>query len=291
MKSLEQQLLLLFFIAIALTGCFGPKSPQDVAQVFWKAVITKNVDDVIEYSTLLDAKSYNAFDKKWVGYQSVIGKIVIDGNQAQIETTLSQINNADNNHRTINTYLVKQNEQWKVDYVRTAESFNNDVLGSLMGGLNILGKQLSDVLEDSSNKFSKEMQRLENELNTFANTLNDRTNNLVEQYGRELQQRIEELSGSINRALKEHNNDLSDEDKRSLIRVSNNLDKSQKELSHPTVSNIRQSGQQMSQAQQHLNMIDNEKISAYKKQWHDLQYNFKRDLQSLLDELYGNNQI
>ena len=73
MKTLKQRFIPLLLIMIFLTGCFGPKSPQDVTQAFWKAVITQKVDDVIEYSTLVDAKTYTAFNKNWIGYQPVIG--------------------------------------------------------------------------------------------------------------------------------------------------------------------------------------------------------------------------
>ena len=39
------------------------------------------------------------------------------------------------------------------------------------------------------------------------------------------------------------------------------------------------------EAQQQLDEINNEKIADYKKQWHDWQYSFERDIQSLLDAL------
>jgi gas vesicle protein len=285
MKTLKQRFIPLLLTMIFLTGCFGAKSPQDVTQAFWKAVITQKVDDVIEYSTLVDAKTYTAFNKNWIGYQPVIGKILIDGNKAQIETTLSQINNTDKNHLTIYTYLVKQNEQWKVDFVRTAESFDNDALGNIMGQLNILGTKLSNVLKESSEKFNIEMQRVENELKRFSNTVNEDANKIINQYSKELKKGIEELSNSIDRALKEHNKDLTDDDKKSLISVSENLGKSQQILSEPTLNNINKTSYQMRQTQQQLDNINNEKLSDYKNEWHELQFNFERKMQYLLDAL------
>ena len=285
MKTLNQRFISLLLTTLLLSGCFGPEAPQDVAREFWKAVITHEVDDVIEYSTLVDTKSYDSFNKKWEGYQAVMGKIVIDGNQAEVETKLSRINDTGENHQKLSTYLVKQNDQWKVDYVRTAKSLNDDVFGNFLGQLDQLGKKLSDSLIASSEKFSIEMQRLENELKIFAQSTSDEANKILEQHGAELKNSIEELAESIDRALREHEDDLSEEDKRTLLKVSDELDKSEKTLSEPTVSNINQSNRHLIQVQQQLDEINNEKIADYKKQWHDWQYSFEHEMQSLLDEL------
>ncbi len=285
MKTLYQHFISLFLTALILTGCFGPESPQDVAQEFWEAVITQNVDDAIEYSTLVDVESYDSFNKKWDGYQPVMGKIVIDGNQAEVETKLSRITDTDKSHKKLSTYLVKQGGKWKVDYVRTAESINGGALGHFLGQLDKLGKKLSDTLKDSSDKFSVEMQRLENELKIFAQSANDEANKIVEQHGAELKKSIEELAESIERALKEHEDDLSEDDKKMLLQVSDDLDKNQQTLSEPTVSSINQSNRHMIQIQQQLDDINNDKIADYKKQWHDWQYSFEHHMQSLLDAL------
>lgn len=285
MKTLYQHFISLFLTTLILTGCFGPESPQDVAQEFWEAVITHNVDDAIEYSTLVDAKSYDSFNKKWGGYQAVMGKIMIDGNQAEVETKLSRITDTGKSHKKLSTYLVKQDGKWKVDYVRTAESINGGALGHFLGQLDKLGKKLSDTLKDSSDKFSVEMQRLENELKIFAQSASDEANKIVEQHGAELKKSIEELAESIDRALKEHEDDLSEDDKKMLLQVSDDLDKNQQTLSEPTVSSINQSNRHMIQIQQQLDDINNDKIADYKKQWHDWQYSFEHHMQSLLDAL------
>jgi hypothetical protein len=121
MKSHYHRFTSLFFATLILSGCFSPKSPQDVTREFWEAVITQNVDNVIEYSTLVDTSSYDSFNKNWDDYQLILGKIVIDANQANIETKFSKIDNNNENQRNLNTYLIKQDGEWKVDYVHTAK--------------------------------------------------------------------------------------------------------------------------------------------------------------------------
>lgn len=285
MKTLSQRFISLFLTALILSACFRPESPQHVAQEFWKAVITHNVNDVVEYSTLVDTKNYTAFNKKWQGYQAVTGKIIINGNQARVETELSQYNDTSKNQHNISTYLVKQNEQWKVDYVRTAESMKPDAFGNFFGQLDKLGKNLSDTFKDSSDKFRIEMQRLENELKIFAQSSGDEAKEIIEQYSIELKKSIKELADSIDKAIKDYSDDLSEDDKRKLLKVSDDLNKSQQNLSEPTVSNINQSSRQMSKAQEQLDEINNEKIIYYKKRWNDLQYRFEHTMQSLLEAL------
>lgn len=286
MKTPYQHLISLFLTTLVLTGCLGPESPQEVTQKFWESVISHDVDDAIEYSTLVDAKSYDAFNKKWDGYQSVTGQIVINGNQAEVETELSQINETGKNQQKLNTFLVKQDGQWKVDYVRTAESINGGgTLSHFLGQLNGLGKKLSDTIKVSSDKFRVEMQRFEDELKTLAKSSSDEANKIIEQYGTELKDSIEELAESIDRALKEHDENLSEDEKQTLIKVSADLEKNQQTLSEPTISNISESSRHLNQLQQQLNDISNEKITGYKKQWHNWQYSFESDMQSLLNTL------
>lgn len=285
MKTFYHRIISLFLTTFMLTGCFGPESPQEVTQEFWKAVITHNVNEVIEYSTLMNVKSYDALNKNWDGYQPVIGKIIIDGNQAEVETELSTTTDTGKNHQKLSTYLIKQDVQWKVDYVRTANSINDDALGNFLGQLDELGKKLSDTLKDSSDKFSVEMKRLEEELKILAQSTSNEANKILELHGNELKKSIKELAESIDRALKEHEEDLTEDDKKILIKVSDDLNKNQQTLSDPTVSNINQSNRQLIQIQQQLDSISNKNITVYKKQWHDWQNNFKRDIQYLLDDL------
>jgi len=285
MKTVYQQFVVLILSSLILTGCFGPDSPQDVAQEFWKSVITEQVDDVIEYSTLLDANNYNSFNQKWGGYQVVIGKIMINGNLAEVETTLSHINHSSETQKKLTTYLIKQDTNWMVDYARTAKSLEGDAFSHLLGQINQLGQNLSDTLLESSEKFNIEMQRLENELTLLADSTSNEVNKILEQHGTELKKQIEELANSIDRALKEHNDDLSEEDKGKLLKVSDELIQSQQYLSEPTVGNIKQSNRHLIQIQQQLDEISNESITDYRKQWRNWQNSFESEMQSLLNAL------
>ena len=285
MNSIYQRLIALFLTTILLTGCFGPESPQEVTREFWEAVITHNTEDVLENSTLIDLNRYNAFNRKWEGYQVVTGKLMIDANQAEVETKLSQINKTGEHNIKVTTYLIKQDKKWKVDYVRTAKLLEGDVFGQFLGQLDQLSKNISSALNESSKKFSIEMQRLEDELKLFAQSTSDEANKILEHHGDKLKQRLKELAESIDRALKEHEDTLTDDEKSTLLKVSDDLEKNQQTLSEPTVNNINQSNRHIINVQQQLNKINNEKIADYKKQWNKWQDSFEAEVQALLDDL------
>ena len=287
MNSIYQRLIALFLTTILLTGCFGPESPQEVTHEFWEAVITHNNEDALEYSTLIDLNRYNAFNRKWDGYQVVTGKLMIDANQAEVETKLSQINKTGEQDIKVTTYLIKQDKKWKVDYVRTAKLLEGDghLFGQFLGQLDQLSKNLSSALNESSKKFSIEMQRLEDELKLFSQSTSDEANKILEHHGDKLKQRLKELAESIDRALKEHEDTLTDDEKSTLLKVSDDLEKNQQTLSEPTVNNINQSNRHIINVQQQLNKINNEKIAGYKKQWNKWQDSFEAEVQALLDDL------
>lgn len=285
MKSIYLRVTSLFLVTLILTGCFRPESAQDVTQAFWEAVITQNAEDVIEYSTLLDTKNFDSFKRNWDDYRVVTGKIVIDGNQAEVETQLSRNTETDEDEQVLNTYLLKQDGQWKVDYLRTAKSINGLSFSHFLGQLDELGKKLSDTIKDSSEKFNLEIQRLERELKKLAQSGGDEAKSIIEKYGAELKNSIKELADSIEHALKEHNEDLSEDDKQVLHTISTDLNNSQTNLAQPTVKKINHSSQQLRQVHQQLDKIDNKKINDYKTQWHDWQYRFEQEMQSLLDAL------
>jgi len=285
MNAIYQRLTPLFLITILLTGCFGPKSPDEVTLEFWRAVITHNTEDVVEYSTLIKQSSYNAFNRKWDSYQAVTGRVMIDANKAEVETRLSQASNTNVYVQKITTYLIKRDNKWTVDYARTAKSLEGDVFSQFFGQLDQLGKELSSTLDESSKKFKVEMQRLEGELKRFAESSSNEVNKILQQHGEKLKQSLKELAKSIERALKEQQNSLTDDEKVILVNASKELEKDQQTLSNPTVSNINQSNRHLIDIQQQLNKINNEKITGYKQQWNEWGNSFEAEIQALLDEL------
>lgn len=195
-------LLLASLSLFLLSSCQTPETPQQVAGHFWQAVIEDSPDEVIKYSTLVDIKDYDRFSKDWAGFQYDLGKITIEDNKAGVESTFTPPGGADEKKRKLTTYLVIQNEVWKVDYQKTRDAFKADKAGGLFGKLNQLGKELSKQLESSTDELNTELENLGDKLKELSDQIGSDAAEGIEQFSDELEKSIEELEESIDRALK-----------------------------------------------------------------------------------------
>lgn len=285
MKLKSKFLLLLILPVLLLTGCFGSKSPEEVSQSFWEAVISNNHDAIVEYSTLRNLNGKSAFNKNWDDYQVVTGKITIDAGKAEIETRLSKANSDD---KEITTYLLKRDDKWLVDYARTAQSLEGDAISQLFGQLNQLGNSISKALDESSEKFKTEVLRLEKQLRHFAESTGNEANIILQQHAEQLKNSLEELARSIERALKDHEQQLTNDEKVILVNASETLHNDQKALSNPSYETVQQSSQHVVDVHQQLKKISNSELDAYKKQWRDWDKQFEAMLQSIVNDLEKN---
>lgn len=83
MQANFRYLLLSVCTLLLVSACFSPKTPQEVTQAFWQAVIEDDKAGVVKYSTLANEKSYARFSHDWNGYQPRWGKLVIDQTRAR----------------------------------------------------------------------------------------------------------------------------------------------------------------------------------------------------------------
>lgn len=284
MKTLTR-LSLLIVAAFLLSACLPPKTPQEVTEAFWGAVINNDAQNAVEYSTLTDVKDYDGFSKVWTGFKPSWGKVIIDGDEASIVSSFASPENSGMDNREFTTYLVRRDETWKVDYSRTRDSVNGGALGSLFGALSRLGNDLSKQFESSANDFREEMDRMSKELEARSEELGKQSAESINKFAEELRKNIKELEESINRALKDRNNNLSDEDRQKLKEVAKDLDKDQENLADPTPESVAESSINVGKAQQQLNAINNENVDEYKKQWRELSKQLEEEMKRMLDEL------
>lgn len=275
----------LFLLAFSLSACLGPKTPQEVTQAFWSAVIENDAKDAVKYSTLTDTRYYDRFSGNWDEYTPSIGKVTIDKKEAIVVTELTSPANSDMKNRRVTTYLTQRDGEWKVDYDRTKSSVQGGALGSLLNQLSRLGEDLSRQLEASSDQFSKEMDRMGNELEQLSRSFEQEASKTIDKYVDELRQSIRELEESIDRALENEDKNLSENDKRSLQAISDKLEQDNKNLSEPNAQVIAESSRNIGAAQQQLNTIENRSLDKYKDEWHEFGKQFAEDMRKLLEEL------
>jgi uncharacterized protein (DUF885 family) len=285
MKISIFRLIALTCLALSLSACFGPKSPQEVTKAFWEAVLDNNAKYAVEYSTLSESKYYDSFSKDWSGYEPSFGKVIIEKKEASVVTEFSSPANSGLASRNFTTYLVLSNGEWKVDYDRTKDSVLGGSLGDLVSTLNKMGDDLSKQLQSSADRFRVEMERMARVLEQESRSYRQQAQKTLEQYAEQLRKSIKELQDSINRALKEENKNLSDKDKRTLREISEDLDMESESLSRPNYETVAKGSQEFSENQQQLEMMDNDSLVEYKKEWRELGKRFEDAMRKMMNEL------
>ena len=186
--------------SVFLTACEDePTSPFEVTQAFWHAVESKNIDQIKQ---LISEKSlrdeYLAENIVSVSKPS-FGKIVIDGNIAEVETEV--VVESDNPTTvSLDTLLLKENEKWKVDYHATVDEIGSEgelakVIRELRGFGEKFSKEFSKEFESSMDELDKAMPEIEKEISNLSEQIKEHVPELKKQFedlAKELQQALEE---------------------------------------------------------------------------------------------------
>ena len=94
------------------------------------------------------------------------GRIVIDGDHATVETLAHSTSDSSSlsDTDTFLTVLIKEDDQWKIDYRQTLDNLSGNLLGSFFKSLQKLSEKLNKHLERQLPKIEKELESLGNEL-------------------------------------------------------------------------------------------------------------------------------
>lgn len=199
-------------LAVLLSACSGPETPQQVTETFWEAAIHDDTSDIVRYSTLAREEDYDAFSTDWRNYRPQWGRVVIDGDQASVVSRLIGTEDAGPRRRKFTTYLVLQDGEWLVDYERTAMSINGGVFGDLLKKFDLFSRDLSLQLDEKASDAGTQMEQMLEELESAGKDLGEQANEALEIYSEELQRAMEEVDESLQRALEENNENLRRQD-------------------------------------------------------------------------------
>ena len=267
---------------LALSACFSPKSPQQVTQAFWQSVLANDVQDAVEYSTLLDAKQYDGFSRNWDGYQATWGRVVIDGDNANVETRFTKPGEDEASQRVFTTHLVRRKDQWIVDYARTKEELQGGVIGSLLGKLGEVGKEFSEQLEFAAKQLGKDLEHLANELEKQAESLEGQTTKDLEKFAEAFSESIIELRQSLKQALEEYHEQFSEQDRRMLQEVLVELDKDLQQLARPNIRILSEVSKNLAISLQRLETVSTPINTAYKRRWRALGEKVEDDMKFMI---------
>lgn len=277
-----------FFLILStsfLSACSTPKTPQQVTQVFWQSVLDGKTEEIVKYSTLTDSKQYDHFSKSWENYRPSLGKIVIEGENARIETNFTASADTKDEKRLFTTHLVQRDGNWLVDYARTKEEIQGGVIGNLLGKLGQAGKQLSSQLDETAGNLDIKLKRMGDELEALAKSLDEKTKSSVNKLSDELRKNLLDLEQSIQRALQDKDRNWSEHDRSVLNEVSKDLQNDKNRLANSNVDAIAVSSRNVGEIQQRLSSIDEQISGELKKQWLELSQDFEKNLQEIIDEL------
>lgn len=269
--------------AVLLSACGGAESPEQVSKAFWQAVIEQDAGEANEYSTLIEDAAFDGYQRQWQGVDIEWGRVVIDGQQATVATTIKGLPERDRPFETT-TYLVKKDGQWLVDYFRTGEALNNGPLWSgVMNQLEALGKDLQTELTLYSDDLAREFDALNEELRQQAADAGESFSQLVDDYGQMLREHIKKLAESLREALKD-NPDASVEDRRMLNEAVIRLEEQSEELQDPDVDSVTTGTRVALATELQLAELGKE-FAAYKAEWQQRLAEMERELADYVDQL------
>jgi len=268
------------------TACFGPETPQETAEAFWEAVTDNDAGGAVRYSTLEQKQAYDGFGRSWEAMVPSWKKVVIEGDEARIEAEFS---GADNDARSVVTYLLHKDGEWTVDYERTASGLKGGVFGTLVGELNRLGRHLSGQLAASSALLREDMQRemeeMRRQMDDLSDSLSRQSEESIQAYGKALRGYVDELGESAREALEENEEDLSEKEKRLLDEVAEELEAQHDALSDPDAGSIAEGSENAAKAQMKLLSIDGKSLDKYREKWEALHEAFREQTRRFLDEM------
>lgn len=165
----------LFCLLCFLTACQSAKTPEQVTTEFWQAIAQADIDTAKEL-TSPETRELVRIEPKLEKSSLQIGQIIINGFNATVATTLT-LNTTDNNPAlSFDTVLIKQNDQWQIDYQKTLGNIANQPFSGII-------KSLQDIGDTLNQKLQEQIPLIEQEIKSFGEQLQQQ----LDEFGRQLQ--------------------------------------------------------------------------------------------------------
>jgi len=149
-------------LLLSLSGCQTVLPPEQVTTAFWEAMAGGNIDSARKYATQetqrLVIKQQNLEDAT-----VKVGAALIDGSKATVATIIT-IKKTGNKVLSFDTVLLKENNQWKVDYQRTLNNLFSLPFGDIFKSLQAIGETINKKLEQQVPLFEKQIKSFSEEL-------------------------------------------------------------------------------------------------------------------------------
>jgi hypothetical protein len=279
---------------LLLTACSKPQTPQEVAQTFWQGVISGDARTVVRYSTLTDEQQFDAYERDWNGMIPSWGKVIIENDEAQIHTQMSRPDAASGQMLYFITYLVRDGEDWKVDYRATGKAVGaSGAVADLVNSISDMGRQLSEKLEQAGEDLNAQMESLAAQFSQMAEVYRqqaeawqEQAEDAINEYADLLQEQIDQLIEDLERALQERDQVITVNDRQTIEDAVQRLDRSSRALAQPDIEAIAETGEVVIITRRDLGSLDEGTFAGYRQQWSQWLDRLEADLTSLLEKIH-----
>ncbi|WIO73120.1 DUF4878 domain-containing protein [Porticoccaceae bacterium LTM1] len=170
--------LLLFLAVVSLTACSANPTPESVTKQFWQAMAEGDTNRAKELATEDSQRGVSKHEQTEMT-DLLFGDAVIEGDSARVPTAYQRSTAKRDLVMKFDTVLVREDEQWKVEYDASmrsmlANSFNN--LGTaLQGNIEEMGEAVGEVvgeaMTEAAQEFNRALQDFAEEMQQVADEL------------------------------------------------------------------------------------------------------------------------
>jgi len=190
------QPLLVSMLLLSLSGCFGT-SPEDVARQYWDAVLAGDEQQAKALSVDPEEAGLETFIQPGSGSSVTFGETIIDGENAEVPTVLTWVDENNTVSYQLSTALVKQDKDWQVDAYATRRSLINSVYNSTL-------TDLQKAFEDSAAEFRRLGEELVEEVSADISEASRELEQNAREAGEELDGFLQKLDQKLVEELKKH---------------------------------------------------------------------------------------
>jgi hypothetical protein len=174
MKELQGRFILTLAATVFGCGLFAA-SPDEVARDFWDASVDGDFDLAAEYVTEASRHVLERAEDAPEVEEVALGEIVIDGDRANVHTTLSAMMNDRPIEVEFNTMLEKEDGEWRVNLTATSGQMISKIMGGAAGEImsqfgQAMGEQMRGIMEGMMKGLAEGMQEMGSEFQSALDT-------------------------------------------------------------------------------------------------------------------------
>ncbi len=153
-------LLSLLFL---LSGCQTVSTPEQVTTEFWEAMADSDLNSARKYATRETQYLVNT-QQSLEDATVKTEEAFINGSNATVATLMTLKKSEINDVLSFDTVLLKENNQWKVDYQQTLNNLSLLPFGDIFRSLRALGETFNKELKQQIPLFEKQFKSFSEEL-------------------------------------------------------------------------------------------------------------------------------